>query len=332
VLVYLSYGYTNLSANVANPDYTEAAYSLNYLTFDDSGILNPVVFRILPNNYQQIFGTITPNDTQGPWDADLSLINSLRVFSMGLRVLPTIEQVTNTDSTYVSYYIGGQLSSYEIDRCINNNSDIKTIIKNSNDSATYGNNDGATVRYDPFQVENQLAMTPLSALHNVANDKSNLRLPCVLMLFSAFIEPTDSFPFIVHTQWWMEAILEQPTPIYSSPSPIDPHFESLKAAFSTSGHLYPLVTKGHTLRSFRLSLNAFMSHANSLFKSGSNLFQSAVRTYRTANRAIKTVRRATRPARKKKKRKRRRTPRPRGGPGTTLGTRRMRKARKVRNS
>jgi hypothetical protein len=299
-LVWLSYGSTVVDDHGDQPG---LIYKLNIGFFNDNGSLISTTQTVPMNNYKQIFGN------EVSYDIDGSLITSCRVFSMGLRCLPAVEQVTDTSLPYVAYFIGGQLSAYDIEQCFDNsNIDVRTIIKNSFCAEVYGNNQGCTVRYDPVQIDQLLDMLPLQSIMGNAYDRSNIRFPAIALYFSQSLANGANLPFIIHTQLWMEAVLKQPTPLYGAMSPTDPCFASVKSTLSSAYNIYPLVTKGHTFDSFQSQMGRFLEHSRGLFRAGSNLV-------RAVRRPIRKIRQRIRKANKNRKnrRKKRRSGRRLGG-------------------
>jgi hypothetical protein len=265
----------------ANADLPYLIYSLNVAYFDENGSLSASVFSFTGNNTVAILGT----DGTSQISYDTSIVSGLRMISMGLKILPVIEQVTDSSQLYVSYYIGGQITPADIEYAIVNGSDIRTIVKSSYCSEVFGNNSGITVRFDPFQKEQLITMLSLSQLKDSsAFNSGDIRFPCVAVQFSQAVTADTLFPIIIHTQFWMEAIMRQPTPFYSGLPPVDPNFDHAFSTMATSSDkLFPLVTKGHTFTSFYRKVGLFINLARNLHKLGSQFVNPSNRQKQNNN-------------------------------------------------
>ncbi len=241
-LFWVDLHYTTFKNSSSN--HNGLVYSLNYAPILSTGLL-----QLSAGNQYASLGTqnqATIIGSQFSIATITALITSLRLMSMGLKVLPTIEQVTNTTVNYITYAIGGQLSMQELGNAYTNGSNIYDLIKNSPCAQVFGNNEGVCVRYDPFQNEQQLNMINLVQANNVSLVWDWYKLPCIAVNFSQSIAASGAMPVIVHSQFWLEACLKQPTPIYSQQSPVDPNYPMIRSIMSGCTAAAPLVTKGHS--------------------------------------------------------------------------------------
>jgi hypothetical protein len=242
--------YTNNVASGAS------IYSYCYAFLDSNGLMIPNSVtgkfeEVAPANLATIQGGggITPNN---------ALVTGLRLFSMGIRVLPTVEFVTDTTVTYIIRAIGGQVSMQELGSAYTNALNVETIIRNSACAETYANNEGCCSRYNPFQNEQQLRIQSLEDCLNTAQSFTFHKMPAILLRFSGTIAAGGSAPVIIHARYWIEGVLKKPTPIYSEQSPTDINYPTIRAAMSGCHPEFPLVTSGHSFPAiasmlFRLS-------------------------------------------------------------------------------
>ncbi len=236
------------TANAAAGTYT---YSLQYAYTDNNGLLllnsggkfDEVSPTNLTTSNPSIQGgaTITPNS---------ALVTGLRVFSMGLRVLPTIEYVTDSTTTTVLRYIGAQMSMQELGSIVANNINVEVAIASASCTQTYANNQGCSVRYNPFQNENQLRVQSLEDCLNTAQSFTYYKMPVIFARFSNGIAATTgTSPLIIHAKYWIEGVIRKPTPIYSRPSDSDILYPMIRTALAGCGSQFPLVTPGHSFPS-----------------------------------------------------------------------------------
>ncbi len=221
-------------------------YSLIYFWVNANGValtntVNPPLYNELaPANIYTIQGA------GGTPDPNTSLITGMRLFSMGLRVLPTVEMVTDSTITYLVRIIGGQISMQEVNAWLAAGTNIETIIRNSSCAETYANNEGCCVRYDPFQNEIQLRTQGLDDCLSTAQSFAFHKMPFIFVRFSNTVPSAAAAPLITHARFWVHGILRKPTPIYAQQSKADPHYPLLRTILSGCHPEFPLVTKGHS--------------------------------------------------------------------------------------
>lgn len=254
VLIFMRTGYSKFynDQTQTNPD---MLYTLSVLMLDSSGnVDNYYNFEL--TNYQTIFNSVDGIPTA------TALVAAYRIFAMGLRVLPSVEIVTNSAAPYVLYYIGGQFKLDDLEAALEQNSSVITLVRNSPYSDMFANNEGCTARYNPFQLETQLSLHDSTA---TMVNTGCLEMPCVLVKFSQAIDSGGLFPIRVDCRVWLEGILKQPTPIYSTSSTPDPYYPQLRAILSASSDTLPLVTKGHTFEGIDDAVQDLVGIAGRLF-------------------------------------------------------------------
>lgn len=237
--VHESYIYTNDVSGT--PKYI---YSLCYGFTDANGDFladstTGKLYDIAPANVETIQGGTTIN-------VDQALISGFRMFAMGLRVLPTVEFVTDTSVNYMVRVIGGQLSMEELVAGLNNNTNIETLIRNSTCAETFANNEGCCARYNPFQNEQQLRVQALSDSMNSAQSFEYHKMPAIFIQFSNSTAIGSTAPCIIHARFWLHGILKKPSPIYAQQSRADINYPAMRTILSGCHPTFPYVTKGHS--------------------------------------------------------------------------------------
>jgi hypothetical protein len=300
LLIWISIGHNTMRQTYAPSAFSDQIYHIGYCGISDSG--DPVFtvdgdyLAYESMNYNTITGA-GASTTGDPIIGD-ALSQAFRFVSMGLRVLPAIEVVTDTSIPYVSYFISGQLTPYELGQWGADQTDIRATLKNSPYSEVYGNNEGTCNRYDPVQKANMFETLSLTKWNGAAYATDDYRTPTVACMFSQSIAANELVPVITHAQFWLECVLKQPTPIYASPSPVDPNFSKVISILSQSDDVFPLVSKGHSFVSFANKLPQFIRQSNEILRLGSSIFNEVRPVMRMAGRAFRGKRRK----RKRKKR------------------------------
>jgi hypothetical protein len=261
--------------------------------------------RVL-DNYANLFGSSTG------FDPDEALITGCRIVGAGLRVYSTTEVVTDTSGQYVTEFIGGQMSPTELGSLYDTGTAPGGALRTSRYSQVYANQDGITVRYDPFQSDMQ--RTLLGGLQLKSSDSrawffDMIHLPAVVVHFSQAVATTASFPLIVHAVTWLECSLKHPTPLYAQPSPVDHNFDRIIATIVSSPEIYPFVAKGRSFQHVLRKLPQLLREADKLAAQASKLgseYPAITSVIRAGGRALK---------RRRKRRKRVRRQSRRGGRG-----------------
>jgi hypothetical protein len=243
---------------------------------------------------------------------------SLRLMAGALRILPTIEMVTDTSQRYISFIIGGQLTPMEINAIVSNGTNVVTALKNSPCAETYGNNSGCCARYDPFQDEFLMKYFPGDDLWNYnAYNFNGFRQPCIYAQFSQPLTPLETAPVILHATVWHEFTVQQPSFLYGQPAPIDLGFDKVRAVMSQCNPTYPIVTKGHSFLTFFATIPKFIAIFKTAVEAGTGVYK----VIKSATNASKN--RKTKQPPKKRKPKQKQQPLP--------GNRVPKRTRRVRN-
>jgi len=213
------------------------------LLFDNTG----VGFPTLPTaNYAAI------NGAAPGINVDTALVDSFRLFAAGLRVLPKIELITDSTTVAVSQYYAGLATPNSINKAYNHGENIFDVVRQSTFIQQFQNSTGASVRLDPFDFSRFLDMRTLANWSNIINfDTSFMLFPTIAILYTFPItNPTpyvgQSVPIRFQSQMWLEGQLVQPTPIFSTQSPMDMAYETIVKSIAYQPETYPIVTQGHS--------------------------------------------------------------------------------------
>jgi hypothetical protein len=328
-LFWISFGYSYNQATYG--EIPGLLYSFNWLALDSNGL--PILNASgkyamgLFQNYPTICGSSTSVLAKD------ALMQSLRVVACGLRILPTIEMVTDPSQLYCRYIIGTQLSSSDIASAITNASNFFTLAKNAPSARVFSNNVGCSSRFDPFQTDFITDMRDISQFYSNTIRWDAIRLPSILVNFSAPIAALNTLPIIFSAQLWLEGSLKQPTPIFSTSSPVDPVWSVVKPMFSLPCTIHPVVTEGHSFPLFAATAPAFLKTVSNGLRSASQIGARALNVGRQVVRFPKRVNRIARRNRKAR-RANKRNPTRKGKVSRTImpGTRKPPLVvRKVRN-
>lgn len=206
-----------------------------------SGQSDEFVIIQTPTNNNQIFG-YDMSDNGAPVIDD-ALIGAYRTMAFGLRVLPVVEQVTNTAIPYMTYIVGGQIRAADLNDALTDQDNLYALLQNNYGSRVFGNKEGCNTRYDPFQNEVQLQLQQLTSLLSF----DQYTFPAIAVRFSEAIAVDDPVPLILNARFWIEGAIKQPSPIFAEPSHVDVNYDQVRAVFSGNSQSFPLVSKGHTM-------------------------------------------------------------------------------------
>jgi len=198
----------------------------------------------LPLNYE----TITGSDTSV--DVDNCLVDGYRLFSIGLRMWPMVEVVTDTSVQHVTKFFGGTITPNTIYRSIVDGNDFRTVFKQADDLKQFAGYEGCTVRYNPFVTANQVTLLSLAEQNLQSHDYSQIPIPFIYAEYSEIAAYTDSAMVYMQARFWLEGQLSLPTPIYSNQSPIDLNFDRISQIMSRPTVKYPVVVAGHSFAAF----------------------------------------------------------------------------------
>lgn len=227
-----------------------AVYQVIVMPFTEDGIVQTNLAAtglssIIPDNYQTINGSSNSIST------DAALVTSWRNFSTGIRLLPTIELITDSSTTAISSFYGGLIAPIALSKSVNDATNIMGIVRQAEHVQQYSNKFGVSARMDPFNDPGFLKLRTLGNWQSINHIDTGLwLLPIVVCRFTAVLGDTDTIPVKIQSQHWFDGPLVQPTPIFASLPPFDSNFQLLGRALEKDLVDYPVVTEGNSFGSF----------------------------------------------------------------------------------
>jgi hypothetical protein len=260
VALWLEIGNTNLSQTYSTSN--GLLYALSYVGLID-GVpqldASSKYRSLVLDNYQTIMGSATS------FDRDNSLITAIRLVAGALRTYSTVEVVTDSSAQRVVEFVGGQLTPTSLADAINDGSNLHSVLRTTEGSNVYTNQDGVSVRWNPLQSERLMELySPTELINNGGNSTirfEQYKMPIITVQFSQEVAAGAAMPLITHSIYWFEATLKHPTPLYSNPSPVDPGFNQMVQLMSACSGCYPMVASGHTFKSFMFNLPRFIEES-----------------------------------------------------------------------
>jgi hypothetical protein len=277
VLCIARFGYSNehnARGSIPGLIYSLMIYGINSSNNLVTNNAVTTVSEILPINYSKICGNLIN------FDNNVALVTKLRVFAMGLRVWPTIETITDSATNAIDTIYSAQLSMNEIDRAFGSTLDIYNVIKQANNVKSFTNNAGACSRYNPFQDEFQLRPLPLANANNSSVSFAGYYCPCIVVKFRNVVAAGSTIPAKIYSNYWIEGEITEPTPIYSTRSPVDIFYKEISAILSREDAT-PLVCEGHTFKSVWAIMKSLMGSFRNVIKFSSRMidaYDAAART------------------------------------------------------
>jgi hypothetical protein len=342
VMIVLTYGQNDLVTSLGL-DNDAAFYQTLILPIDATG---GDIDATLPFGRNAFINqsTILGMQTDGTCDYS-GLAETIRIFAGGIKVLPTIEQITDSSTPAILNMWGGQVTPGELANIIENatlsndmssnphsggyhvksrpkiddkesileekseafvsdddddDDSISTVkavtsmetggkarinkfdryrskfgglgalntglscydlVRNLKDVQEYPNNQGCTVRFNPFQRTDQLDTIGVGEIYMVSSSgaagikrdnnvvTNGLQFPFICVRFNQDMIPDAELPLKIYGSLWMECQLIQPSPIYSNRSPVDPNYPKIRAMMSDTVQ-WPLTVSGHTFHNF----------------------------------------------------------------------------------
>lgn len=279
------------------------------------------------------------------------LANAFRIFAGGIKALPTIELITDSNTIAVRNFWGGTLRPSDLANiadtlipktktgrpelkedwvqstrsgstlslpkeppalvrqrrvgAVQTGLNIIELLRNQRNVVEFPNNTGVTVRYDPFQYEEQLEFISNENvnMNDTVRTKYNTSHVEFPFIFARFLNPItsgSSAPLRLFSTWWLEAEMVTPTPIYTTKSPVDLNFNRVRSMCSDTDR-YPVSTRGHSFKSFIAMANSFVTDIEEAERELRPVSKFIGKVGKQINRAVKK--------RKRKKRKRKKAKR-----------------------
>jgi len=202
----------------------------------------------------------------------ITIAQSLRPIAMGMRVLPVIALVTDSNTPAMSMIYGGQLQTNNIWDAFwqdsNSEYSFDTYVQELYDTKHFTNEEGCCTRFNPFQmtdVRDFQTINNLAGSYQGPNDPKNYIdnfgdwwQPFIYCKFNQGISgtvvndvTTFKLPLYFDARLILEATLNRPTPLIANVGNIDPAFDDVvKLMNSLPDDLKPFTTKGHSFKSF----------------------------------------------------------------------------------
>jgi hypothetical protein len=131
-------------------------------------------------------------------------------------------------------------------------------------------------------------------------DTSRISFPYICIDFNNGVATGTTFPVKFYASVWMEAVLIQPTPIFSEKSPVDVNFNKVRAIMSDIDK-FPIATKGHSFKNLEQQAAAF---AEATMGAAIEMAPTVTSLFKAGNTIVKGVRKARRGRRKRRAKKR----------------------------
>jgi hypothetical protein len=209
-----------------------------------------------------------------------SLSSAIRILSGGLRGKPLIELNTNSTQSCVARWWGGfinpqNLADDYLFNTENTQQPIFNYVQNDPLAHQYSNADGVCVRLNPFFQELQNFYTNTNIL-NQANDFGMVAMPYIFVQLSVNIpigdDGTVSYPVYFSSKFAFEVVVEQPSPIMSQQSPVDPHWPQISYMMNAFGErCFPNVSPGDSFHGWVNGGAKFLKYAKEAMNYGTRL-------------------------------------------------------------
>jgi hypothetical protein len=259
----------------------------------DSTLLNGVVddvkqqvadatspyWSIDPENMLDIVGS------ENGIDQGISLVTQYRVLGAAIRLLPTIELVTDSTTTAVARYYGCSVTPTSINDAYNDGTSMYVLARDSQGYAEYTNAEGITGRLNPYQP-GILKLTEMQALQNWSSDTfntSNMYFPTLLVRFTTNITVGDTsfatMPMRLTYRIYLEGCLSMPTPIISDKVDYVPGCYDMARAVAFDVVKFPVIVSGHSLKEITMAVFDTIALVDPRYKAFSVLGRAFLRNY-----------------------------------------------------
>jgi hypothetical protein len=213
-------------------------------------------------NIKQIFGSTVTAPLWYQYNSTNALVESLRVFAAGLRLWPVIEYVTDATTQCITTVHAGLIKPKDVLSVYNNNGSVSNLLQIADGLVSFPNDKGVTVRFDPLQLEQYLKMYEAEQFQptdyrDTLNNWSPMGMPSIIVRFRNNLTLGAALPIYLSCRVWMECVLKQPTPIFSTDSVIDPDFSRKADQMRINRELFPIAVSGHTFKTFLNQINRY---------------------------------------------------------------------------
>lgn len=190
-----------------------------------------------------------------------------RFVSAGLRCKCLIEEVTTSTTIAIARMYAGLLKPSDGYSAYNNSTSFFSLAQQMDCLAMFNNDQGATVRMDPFQqIDDFKKYRSTTDWTNYPSFNGNTyALPAIIIEFMNPVsisttsgDSTYTFPIILESVFWLEMLLNKPTPLFPTPSPCDLNYNFIAQVLSRSCEGdFPVVTKFDSFANFLKSTGRF---------------------------------------------------------------------------
>jgi hypothetical protein len=263
-----------------------------------------------PVNLNQIAGSVTSYSyTDG-------IANALRVMSAGVRMWPTIELITNSDTVAISRYYGAQVTAASLANAFNDGTNVYSVLRNSPSYYEFSNSQGISGRFLSQQsgsVLQPLGLNSLAQIHNSAMDTSGLYYPVLIARLTQQqqIDPEDNLAFPVRSffRTIMEGSLTQPTPLQATRVPYVSDWDDKVHHFLYRNDLYPSIVSGHSFKKVLKNVVDALGRStgiNKVLTEAKSTLQALKKTFNAGKASVQSVKKLTKSQKKNARRKLRR--------------------------
>jgi hypothetical protein len=190
-----------------------------------------------------------------------------RFVAAGLRCKCMIEEVTVSTTVAVSRMYTGLLKPSDAYTSYSSATSMFSLAQQMDCLKTFGNNQGATVRLDPFQqiIDFKKYRSTGDWTNYGSFDGNTYTLPSIILEFMNPVpivttagNSTYTFPLIIEDVFWLELLLNKPTPLFAMPSPCDMNYEFIAQVISRSCEgEFPVVVSFNSFANFIKGVGRF---------------------------------------------------------------------------
>jgi hypothetical protein len=209
-------------------------------------------------NYTTIMGGTSNNN----YNRQTATAQAVRILSAGMRMLPTIEVVTNSSTVAIQKYYGCQITPNQLYDVFASSTNVLTTLKELPSYFETNNARGISGRFQ-FPLHTSYSaywnMMPIDIIASTNyNSFDNDPFPVLCAYFNTSITTSitvpTSLPFNFDVRFTFESVLETPTPIMGSRPPYDPTWKNTLCNYNYSVDKFPTITEGHSFKAIMGSL------------------------------------------------------------------------------
>jgi len=190
-----------------------------------------------------------------------------RFVGAAIRVKCLIEEVTTSTTVAISRMYAGLMKPSDGYNAYGTSGNYFSLAQQMDCLKMFNNDQGATVRIDPFQqVDDFKKYRSTIDWNNYSSFNGNTyALPAIIIEFMNPVpiatsggNSTYTFPIILEDVFWLELLLNKPTPLFPSPSPCDLNYPMIAQVLSRACEgEFPVVTKFDSFANFIRSTGRF---------------------------------------------------------------------------